>query len=67
METADRAGVRGRDKHTIPTQNLFQRIIGKAEGRGMKVNLGKTAMLCISDAMSYDAGAHIFSREDVEI
>ena len=67
METADRVGERSRDKHAIPTQNLFRRIIGKAEGREMRGNSGKTAMLCISDAMSYDAGAHIFSQGDVEI
>ena len=59
METADRVGEDVRDKHAVKCQNLFRRIKGRTQNRGMKVNASKTAMLCISGATSYHAQAHI--------
>ena len=58
METAIRSG-NIRTKHAIPCQNLFRRITGRVEQRGMKVNTAKTAMLCMSDASSYEAASYI--------
>ena len=46
-------------KHDIITQNMFRRIVRKAESRGMVVNNKKTKILCMSDAMSYEARAYI--------
>ena len=48
-----------REKHAIQTQNVFQRVTGKAEWKGMKVNTGKTKMLCVSDALSFLPGSYI--------
>ena len=61
METAAQVGG-VRDKYAVQCQNLFRRVTGRAEGRGMKVNTAKTGMLCINDAMSYKAEAHILSE-----
>ena len=67
MENACPTGENRRDKHAIPTQNLFRRITSKAESRGMVVNASKTAMMCISDATSYRAEAHIFANDGSRI
>ena len=53
MEHAERStegGINVRTKHGLACQNTFRRIIRRAEDRGMKVNSGKTAMVCVSDA-----------------
>ena len=50
-------------KHAITCQNKFRWIKRRAEERGMKVNTDKTAMVCISDAMSYNAEAFILDAE----
>ena len=52
-----------RDKHDLPTQNMFRRVVCKAESRDMKVNKDKTKMLCVSDAVTYIAGAFIVDDE----
>ena len=41
------------------SQNTFRRVLAKAEGRGMRVNIGKTAMLCVSDVVSFKADGYI--------
>ena len=46
-------------KHAITCQDNFRWITQRAEERGMRVNTSKTAMVAISDAMSYKAGAYI--------
>ena len=56
-----------KDKHDLKTQNLFRRVITKAESRGMKVNKGKTKVLCVSDANTYDAACHIFDSNGGKI
>ena len=52
-------GRQGKDKHDLQSQNLFRRVVAKAESRGMLVNKKKTKILCISDLQSYKAVAHI--------
>ena len=47
-------GVKTREKHAIPTQNAFRLVKRAAEDKGMRVNTMKTALLCISDAASYN-------------
>ena len=52
-----------KDKHDLPSQNLFRRVVSKAESRGMVVNRGKTRLLCVSDSQTYKAKAHIVDSE----
>ena len=56
-------GRQAKDKHDIPSQNLFRRVVGKAEARGMVVNKKKTKVLCISDSQTYKAKAHILDPD----
>ena len=59
MDSADIVGqVDGRplkSKHDLQSQNIFRRIVSKAESRGMVVNKRKTAILCMSDSQTYRA------------
>ena len=50
-------------KHDIQSQNVFRRIVQKAESRGMVVNRDKTKILCISDAQTYKAEAYLTDSE----
>ena len=61
MKNADRdpTNPKLKFKHAIASQNKFRWVIRRAEERGMKVNSSKTSMICISDAMSYQAEAFI--------
>ena len=52
-----------KDKHDTQTQNLFRRVVARAESRGMVVNNGKTKILCVSDAQTYKARAHFFDAD----
>ena len=52
-----------KEKHDIQTQNVFRRVVGRAEEREMVVNNSKTKILCISDALSYQAAAFIRDRD----
>ena len=64
METArEIPGEKRREKHAIISQNTFNRVLTKARGRGMKVNTGKTSMLCISDAMSFKADGYLVGED----
>ena len=56
-----------RTKHVLGCQDTFRRITRRAARRGMKVNSSKTAMLCISDTMSYEAKAFIEDEEGQSI
>ena len=51
-----------RNKHDVQTQNLFRRVVAKAQSRGMVVNKNKTKILCITDVQTYTAAAHFFDR-----
>lgn len=48
-----------RVKHAVQAQNVFRHIVRNAEHIGMKVNTGKTSMVCFSDASAYRADAFI--------
>ena len=54
-------------KHDLLSQNVFRRVVRKAESRGMVVNKGKTKMLCISDAQSYKARSYLLDGDGSEI
>ena len=64
METVEQDHLNCRDKHAVDAQNIFRRTIRNAESIGMKANCDKTTLLCISDAISFTANAHIFSSKD---
>ena len=50
-----------KNKHSVSCQNSFRRIVRNAELIGMKVNSSKTAQVLVSDALSFEAVAHIYS------
>ena len=52
-------GKRVKVKRDLATENIFRRTVCRAESRGMKVNLQKTALLAISDATSYEPEIYI--------
>ena len=55
MEMASRSvrdGVSIKDKHAVPSQNVFLHNTSRAQSVGMKINAGKTKILCVSDAQS---------------
>ena len=54
-------------KHAVQAQNLFRHLVRRAEDIGMKVNTGKTSMICVSDALAYTADAFINDADGVRI
>ena len=60
-------GIFHRVKHTVQAQNVFRHLVRRAEEIGMVVNSSKTAMLCVSDAMAYEADAFILDSDQVRI
>ena len=54
-------------KQAISSQNAFRSISANAEAIGMKVNAGKTNVLCISDALSYTPLTYIVDSEGERI
>ena len=66
MDSAAQSHVGGhqlKNKHDVQVQNLFRRVVAKAESRGMLVNKKKTKILCISDAQTYKAASHFYDSE----
>ena len=66
METAVRFQRGGHDyrvKHAVPSQNVFRLVTSRVMSVGMKINPGKTSVLCVSDALSFGLEAYI---EDIE-
>ena len=62
------AGVRvTKAKHDLQTQNVFRRVVARAESRGMVVNKKKTQVLCVSDAQNYNARAYLIDAEGTKI
>ena len=60
MDSAEQmtlAGKACKEKHDIQSQNMFRRVVGRAEERVMVVNKGKMKILCVSDAQTYKASA----------
>ena len=58
-----RDGRSWKTKHDVQSQNLFRRIVRRAESRGMMVNKSKTKMLCVSDTKTYMAEAFILDGD----
>ena len=54
-------------KHAVQAQNIFRHIVRKAEEIGMIVNSSKTAMICVSDLLAYEADAFILDADGVRI
>ena len=52
-----------KEKHDLLTQNIFRRVVERAEGRGMVVNNAKTKIVCMSDANTYRARAFFNDNE----
>ena len=52
-----------KDKHDLIGQNMFRRVVSKAESRGMRVNNKKTKILCVSDALNYLPQAHMIDAD----
>lgn len=48
-----------KEKRAMCSENAFRSIVLKAIEKGMKVNNGKTCILCVSDNMSYSTLAYI--------
>ena len=60
-------GVQHRVKHALQVQNIFRHVVRNAERIGMIVNAAKTAMICILDALAYEADAYIMDSEGSRI
>ena len=60
-------GVNFRVKHAVQAQNIFRHLVKKAEEIGMVVNASKTSMICVSDAISYEADAYIYDANENRI
>jgi hypothetical protein len=63
----DGDGKEVRTKRDIALENVFNRTIMRATGIGMKVNLKKTQMIAISDAISYTPRAFVVDAGGQEI
>ena len=48
-----------KSKLDVQSQNVFRRVVAKAESRGMVVNREKTAILCMSDSQTYKAACKL--------
>ena len=60
-------GVFHRCKHAVQSQNVFRHLVRRAEDIGRVVNSGKTTMVCVSDATSYQADAFIYDADQDRI
>ena len=62
METAGRE-TRGQVnyiiKHAVPSQNIYRQEMRNVISRGMKVNVKKTKLLCISNSVSFRAEVYL--------
>ena len=56
-----------KSKHDIESQNVFRRMVRRAEERGMVVNNAKTKVLCVSDAQTYKAEAYLKDCDGADI
>lgn len=50
-------------KHSVQAQNIFRHMVRRAEQIGMVVNTDKTAIMSISDFLSYKAEAYILDDD----
>ena len=56
-----------RIKHAVQAQNIFRHVVRRAEEIGMVVNSSKTAMLCMSGALEYEADAYLLDADQNRI
>ena len=63
----DHEGFLHKDKLDLQAQNMFRRVVARAESRGMVVNKSKTKILCISDANTYRASCHLMDPDGNKI
>ena len=56
-----------RIKYAVQAQNIFQHVVRRAEDIGMVVNASKTAMICMSGALEYDADAYLLDADQNRI
>ena len=56
-----------RSKHAIQAQNVFRHVVRAAENIGMVVNAKKTAMICVSDSLKYQAESFIYDADGERI
>ena len=52
-----------KSKLDLQSQNMFRRVVAKAESRGMVVNKQKTKILCVSDAQTYKAECRLLDSD----
>ena len=60
-------GVKFRVKHAVQAQNIFRHLVRRVEEIGMVVNSKNTAMICVSDSLSYEADAYILDEDEQRI
>jgi hypothetical protein len=63
----DQGGKEVRRKRDIALENVFNRTILRATSIGMKVNIQKTQMIAISDALSYVPKVYIVDKDGNEL
>ena len=56
-----------RVKHDVQSQNVFRHVVRKAEDIGMVVNAQKTAMMCVSGAIDFNADAYMLDADQNRI
>ena len=56
-----------RIKHAVQARNVFRHVVRMTEDIGMVVNTKKTAMICVSDVLSYAADAYILDADQEHI
>ena len=56
-------GLKDRVKHAVQSQNVFRHLVRNAVDIGMRVNTGKTTLVCFSDAQGYQADAYLEDGE----
>ena len=71
MDSAVQGGMcQGRpkkSKHDLQSQNMFRRMVARAESRGMVVNKKKTKILCVSNSQTYKASCYLKDSDGNEI
>lgn len=52
-----------RVRHAIQAQNVFRHVVRRTENIDMVVNVKKSAMMCVSDALAYEADGYILDED----
>ena len=56
-----------KEKHDLLTQNVFRRVVGRAQEREMVVNNAKTKIVCMSDANTFKPRAFFLDDNGVKL